>query len=174
MKHALLLLALSAFPAQAAAPCKDAPPLAEPWTSWRQSGNSTAGRLPDAAPRLTLGKPVTVTLPPATQVQFPVPPAKNGSKSYAGLFTLALKSPARVGIALSKSGWVDAVSGKQALSPVNHGHGPQCSGIRKIVWFDMAAGLTTIQIADAASSTLRIMAADASANQPRPRIDKLP
>jgi hypothetical protein len=50
---------------------------------------------------------------------------------------------------------------------VKHGHGPDCSGIRKIVWFDLPAGRHIIQIAGSQARTIKVMAADAQANQPR-------
>lgn len=161
----IALLAFIALPAHAQSnPC----PLPEPWTSWPQSGTAIAGASPAAAPRLILGKPVTATLRPMAQLQLAVPPGKATPKSYGGLFTLAIKVPARVGIALSDGAWVDAATGRTALKSVDHGYGPACSDIRKIVWFDLPKGLHLIQIASAAKPAIRIMAADAKANQPQP------
>lgn len=161
---ALLLLA-SAAPAFAQPDCTTSPVLEEPWASWPQSGDAIAGGTVDGAPRLILGKPVVATLRPAAQVQFPVPPGKSDAKSFGGLLTLSLKIPARVGIALSGPAWIDVVRGDAALKSVEHGHGPACSGIRKIVWFDLPAGLFTVQIANAPGGTVRVMAADAAAHQ---------
>ncbi|WP_084733071.1 hypothetical protein [Sphingobium chungbukense] len=174
MKRLLFLLAFCPIAAHAAsvpapASCAGAGPLAEPWTSWTQSGAATGGGTVSTAPRLILGKPVTASLRPGVQVQFAVPPGKTAPKSFAGLFTLALKDPARVGIALSEGAWVDVATGASALSSVDHGHGPDCSGIRKIVWFDLPPGLHTVQVAGSPKSVIRIMAADARANQPNPR-----
>ncbi|WP_150292383.1 hypothetical protein [Sphingobium estronivorans] len=170
MKRLLLLMALWPMAVQAApTPCADAPRLAEPWTSWTQNGAAVAGGTASTAPRLILGKPVTANLRPGAQVQFAVPPGKMVPKSYAGLFTLAVKDAARIGIALSESAWVDVATGSTALPSVDHGHGPDCSGIGKIVWFDLPSGLHTVQVAGAPRSTIRIMVADARANQPRVR-----
>ncbi|WP_375195428.1 hypothetical protein [Sphingobium sp.] len=168
MKRLLLLLALCPMSAHASPHhCASPTPLAEPWTSWTQSGSAIAGATVSTAPRLILGKPVTATLRPAVQVQYVLAPRKNAPKSRGGLFILAVKDAARIGIALSEAAWIDAAMGKTALPSVDHGHGPACSGIRKIVWFDLAPGLHTIQIASATQSTIRIMAADARANQPK-------
>jgi len=49
----------------------------------------------------------------------------------------------RYGVALDQRGWIDVVpgaSGGEALKSVVHGHGPQCSTIRKIVRFDLQPG----------------------------------
>lgn len=167
MRRLLLLPALCPMAAPAAPdPCANAPRLAEPWTSWSQSGHATAGGTLASAPRLILGKPVTATLRPGSQVQFVVPPGKNAPKSHAGLFTLTVKDQARIGIALSEGGWVDVATGTAAIPSIAHGHGEACSGIRKIVWFALPPGLHTVQIASAPGRTIRIMAADARANQP--------
>lgn len=146
-------------------PCDRAPRLAEPWTSWSQSGDAIAGGEADNAPRLILGKPVTATLRPGDYVHFPVKPAKGGATGHGGLFTLALKTPARIGIALSDGAWVDVVKGAASIASVEHGHGPACSNIRKIVWFTLSEGLHTVQLSNAPQATIRIMAVDAAANR---------
>lgn len=170
MKRLLLLLTLAPLAAHAAPdPCANTPVLAEPWTSWSQSGAAIAGGTASSAPRLVLGKPVNASLRPGAQVQFPVPPAKPQLKSYGGLFALSMKTPARIGIALSDGAWVDVINGTASFKSTGHAHGPSCSGIRKIVWFDLPQGLHAIQISGAAKPAIRIMAADALANQPRPQ-----
>lgn len=174
MRRIACLIALCLAPASVlAAPpaadiCKEAPPPPEPWASWGQSGHAIAGGEAASAPRLILGKPVLASLRPVSQVQFPAKPAKVQPKRYGGLFTLAVKEPARVGIALSGPAWVDVVTGSSASVAVDHGHGPECSGIRKIVWFDLGPGLHLVQIADAPTREIRVMAADARANRPLP------
>lgn len=157
----LLAVASPAMPA-----CAAPAPLAEPWTSWTQSGDAVAGTQAFGAPSLILGKPVAASLTPADHVQFAAPPAKGAKEGYGGLFTVALKQSARVGIALSGPAWIDIVQGATAVASVDHGHGPDCSGIRKIVWFDLPAGRHIVQIAGAPRGDIRIMAADAKANQP--------
>jgi hypothetical protein len=50
----------------------------------------------------------------------------------------------RYGVALDQRGWIDVVpgvSGGDALKSVVHGHGPQCSTVRKIVRFDLQPGV---------------------------------
>lgn len=160
---ALLLVAAPAPAAECATPA----PLAEPWTSWPQSGQARAGAQAHGAPALILGKPVIATLVPVAHVQFATPPGKGAKEGHGGLFTVSLKQGARVGIALDGPAWVDVVSGVEAVASVEHGHGPACSGIRKIVWFDLPAGRHLVQIAGSKASTVRVMAADAKANQPQ-------
>ncbi len=174
MKRIACLLALCVLPAPAAAAqpapdmCKDAPPSPEPWTSWMQSGTAIAGGVPHSAPRLILGKPVVATLRPTVQVQYAVQPEKQRPKSYGGLFTLAVKTPARIGIGLSGPAWVDIVMERQSVKSAGGDHGPECSAIGNIVWFDLPAGVHLIQIADSRTRELRVMAADLLANRPLP------
>lgn len=159
---ALLLVAAPVAATECATPAS----LAEPWTSWTQSGQGRAGAQAHGAPALILGKPVVATLSPAAHVQFATPPGKGAKDGHGGLFTLSLKQAARVGIALDGPAWVDVVTGTNAVASVEHGHGPACSGIRKIVWFDLPAGRHLVQIAGSKAATMRVMAADALANQP--------
>ena len=170
------LLALCASVPASAAPqgtdmCREAPLPPEPWTSWMQSGTAIAGGEAATAPRLILGKPTLATLRPVTQVQFAAPVPALVPKSHGGLFTLALKAPARVGIALSGAAWIDVVTDHINQPSVDHGHGPECSGIRKIVWFDLQPGAHVVQIANAPAREIRVMAADALANRARVSAD---
>jgi hypothetical protein len=156
-------LLITAATPQCAAP----PPLAEPWTSRTQIGQARAGALAQGAPSLILGKPLAAELTPADHVQFAATPGKGAKEGFGGLFSLSLKTAARVGVALSGPAWVDVVTGTSPVASVKHGHGPDCSGIRKIVWFDLPAGRHIIQIAGSQARTIKVMAADAQANQPR-------
>jgi len=165
-------LCVAPFAAQAASGrddlCKEAPPPPEPWTSWSQSGNAIAGGEAAFAPRLILGKPVVASLRPVSQVQFAAASAESQPKTHGGLFSLAVKEPARVGIALSDPAGVDMVTERSPVPSVGHGHGPECSGISKIVWFDLRPGVHLVQIFNASGREIRIMAADAQANRPAP------
>lgn len=55
----------------------------------------------------------------------------------------------RYGVALDQRGWIDVVpgvTGGEALKSVVHGHGPQCSTIRKIVRFDLQPGVYRVYL----------------------------
>jgi hypothetical protein len=138
----------------------------EPWKNWSQSSAATAGTQSPGAPALLLGNPVTAGLTPGDHVHFAAAPGKGGKDGYGGLFSLSLQQAARVGIALSDAAWVDVVTETQAAESNGHGHGPDCSGIRKIVWFDLPAGRHIVQIAGAKAQTIRVMATVAKAKQP--------
>ncbi|MET0250171.1 MAG: hypothetical protein ABW164_10645 [Sphingobium sp.] len=157
---------ISAVPAPQAAPCASPHDIPEPWTSWFQSGEMQAGTQTDGAPSLILGQPVLAFLTPVEHVYFPVSPGKDGGQGFGGIFTVATKVAARIGIALSNRAWVDILGDRGARASVDHGHGSACTDIRKIVWFDLPPGRHVVQVAGSREPALRIMAADARANQP--------
>ena len=62
----------------------------------------------------------------------------------AVMIEFKVETAGRYGIALDQRGWIDVlpgVTGGEALKSVAHGHGPECSTIRKIVRFDLKPGL---------------------------------
>jgi len=157
---------ISAVPAPVPGSCAAPQAIPEPWTSWRQSGEAQAGTQAEGAPSLILGQPVTAYLTSSEHVQFAAARGGDVAKGFGGIFTIATKVQARIGIALSDRAWVDVLDGRQARPSADHGHGSSCSDIRKIVWFDLPPGRHVVQVAGSNVPTLRIMAADARANQP--------
>jgi hypothetical protein len=163
MAAALLLFAAPAFAQSAAdegqASCPETPVVAAPWSGWARPGKVVAGSDAGAAPALVPGKALGAALHPAAHVAFAAAPARPPADgSHAGLFRLTLDAPARIGVALSAGAWVDVVTDKALVASAGHGHGPACSGIRKIVWFPLAAGTHIVQIANAAAAEIEIMA----------------
>lgn len=64
----------------------------------------------------------------------------------------------RYGIALDQGGWIDVngADGK-SLESVAHGHGPDCSTIRKIVRFDLKRGAYRITLTKLTKPQARLM-----------------
>jgi hypothetical protein len=94
--------------------------------------------VPGAA--LEPGKAVTAPAGDVAQLAGVPAGAKPGGAVVAR-FTVARAG--RYGVALDQPGWIDVVpgaSGGAALKSAAHGHGPQCSTIRKIVRFDLQPG----------------------------------
>ncbi len=118
----------------------------------------TAGTTIGAMPTLALGVPVRLQLSapeaviPVVAPQKPLDPAL-----FSGLATLTVARAGRVGIVLSHAAWVDVVSGGKSKVSVEHGHGPDCSGIRKIVWFDLQPGTHIVQILDSPAQEIKAM-----------------
>lgn len=63
----------------------------------------------------------------------------------------------RYRVALDQPGWIDLVKDGKALTSVAHGHGPDCSTIRKIVDFDLAAGRYTLKLTKLTKASAKLM-----------------
>lgn len=98
--------------------------------------------------RLFIGQAVRLTLLSTPEVRYPLRPEKpGGSGSYGGLVRIDVSEPGTYRVVLGSAAWIDLVGGGKAVISTAHGHGPDCSGIRKIVDFPLTAGRYTLQIA---------------------------
>jgi len=64
------------------------------------------------------------------------------------------------GVALDQGGWVDVLPGAEggtALASVRHGHGPECSTIRKIVRFRLEPGIYRLYVSGLAGARVKAM-----------------
>jgi hypothetical protein len=64
------------------------------------------------------------------------------------------------GVALDQPGWIDVVPGTpdgEPLASVAHGHGPDCSSIRKIVRFTLAPGSYRLALTGLAQPKAKVM-----------------
>lgn len=151
---ALALVAVANRPAEAqeaAAPACAAPvaPTGElaPWTapSQLQAARNEADR---SRARLPVGQAARLTLLQTPEVRYPLRPEKpGGSVSYGGLVQIDVREPGTYRLALDSAAWIDLVRGEQAVKSTAHGHGPPCTGIRKMVDFPLTPGSYTLQIA---------------------------
>ena len=124
-------------PTGALAPWADPVPLA--------AANSTArsGRA-----RLAIGQAARVALLQTPAVRYPLRPEKpGGSVSFGGLVRIDVREAGTYRVALDSAAWIDLVREGQAVSSSAHGHGPDCTGIRKMVDFPLTPGRYTLQIA---------------------------
>ncbi|WP_291055173.1 hypothetical protein [Hyphomonas sp.] len=98
--------------------------------------------------QLTIGQAARLTLLPTPEVRYAVPPERPADDaSFGGVFTLTVSAPGTYRVALGSRGWIDVVSAGSTITSTAHGHGPECTGIRKMVDFPLAPGTYTIQIA---------------------------
>jgi hypothetical protein len=103
-----------------------------------------------AGSALAVGSEATLDLKPAAQVGFKPAlerPAKDGT--FGGFFPLTIAKAGRYRIALSAGAWMDVISKGDRLKSADHAHGPACSGIAKIVAFDLDPGRYWLQLSDA-------------------------
>jgi hypothetical protein len=165
----LALLALTLLQAQPmpmtgpAAPCPAAPPTLAPelagWTSPTPlPAASTAQELGLAT--LPIGHAATATLKAADRVAFARPPEHApAAGTSAGLFAFTVTEAGRYRIALGAGAWVDLVRDGQALPSAGHGHGPDCTGIRKMVDFALQPGKYVLQVSGNPAPTIQLMVA---------------
>lgn len=128
----------------------DAEPLPAEMTGW-------ANRQPLAAAtdEASLGRAVAapgvafdLSLSATPAVRYVVRPAHpGGSVSHGGMVRFAVDSPGLYRVAIGSGAWLDVVADQASLDSVAHGHGPNCSGIRKMVDFQLKPGIYTLQIA---------------------------
>jgi hypothetical protein len=109
--------------------------------------------------QLPLGKAALVTLSPSDSVLLTPAPAKPApAGTFSGILWIDVARPATYRIALSGAAWLDVVGKTGVLASTAHAHGPECSGIRKMVDFTLAPGRYTINIAGSASPTITVLA----------------
>lgn len=125
---------------------------------WARMTDVTAGGNATGAPMLTIGVGARASLLPTPKVAYPLPPEKPGDPAGSGgLFAFAVPVAGRYRVALGSGAWIDVVRDGIAVTSAAHGHGPDCSGIRKMVDFDLRAGRYLLQIAGNAGPTLPLM-----------------
>lgn len=146
---ALLFLAAPASGTKAEM-CANSEPLPAALPAWRMPLPMRAvGAYREVSrARLTTGKAVELALLPTPKVAYFVRPEKpGGSSSYGGLVRFTVQQAGRWRVALGSGAWVDVVKDGAAMTSVAHGHGPRCSGVRKMVDYDLSAGTYLLQVA---------------------------
>ena len=106
---------------------------ATPFAAWTLPDGDRA-----AAPEI--GRPVTLSL-------------ENGAASR----WLRIDEAGRYGIAADGKVWIDIRANGAPLASVGHGHGPACSGNRKIVWFTLAAGAYELALSKTETASVRLL-----------------
>lgn len=115
-----------------------------------------AARAPVVAP----GQAAEVTLLPTPQVRYPLRPEKpGGSVSYGGLIGVNIAEAGTYRVALGSGAWIDLVKDGVAAKSVAHGHGPDCTGVRKMVDFPLLPGRYTLQLGANGTASIRVLVA---------------
>ena len=98
-----------------------------------------------------------VTLVPMARGDIPDLPA-NAKPGNAALMPFVVDKPGTYGIVIDQTAWIDVVpDGGAPLTSVKHGHGPDCSTIRKIVRFELKPGSYTIFLSGLGEANFRVM-----------------
>ncbi len=131
----------------------------EGWTARVPLAAATNVARLDAA-TLTAGKAVDANLARTPDVRYVTRPEKpGGSVSHGGLFAFDVAEAGTYRVALGAGAWIDVLDGRKAVVSTGHGHGPDCTGIRKMVDFPLQPGRYVLQIAGNGSPTLPVMVA---------------
>ena len=86
------------------------------------------------------------------------PERKPDVHKFGGMIPIEVKQAGRLIVALDAGAWIDLVRDGAAVKSVTHGHGPACSGIRKMVEFDVTQGRYQLQIVNAPAASIHAMA----------------
>lgn len=123
------------------------PPELANWTTRIPIAAAThPGRFGNAT--LTVGKAVDAALVHTPEVHYPVRPGKPGdSASYGGIFAFDIDRSDTYRVALGSGAWVDIVKDGKTIASIAHAHGPDCSGIHKMVDFTLKPGSYILEIA---------------------------
>jgi hypothetical protein len=103
---------------------------------------------------------VDLALAPTPGVTYALRPAHpGGSVSHGGMVNLTIADAGKYRIGIGSGAWIDLVRDGVSLDSVGHGHGPACSGIRKMVDFALTPGRYVLQIAGNGEATLPLIVA---------------
>ncbi|WP_232476227.1 homogentisate 1,2-dioxygenase [Flavisphingomonas formosensis] len=106
------------------------------------------------------GNAFTVALRSTGDVRYAIRPEKpGGSVSYGGMLRFTIAEAGTYRIALGSGAWVDVVRDGTSVQSTAHGHGPICTGIRKMVDFSLTPGRYILQIAANGAPSLALMLA---------------
>ncbi|MGI4878986.1 MAG: hypothetical protein ACRYG4_16030 [Janthinobacterium lividum] len=144
-----LPLAAQEMPMATPACPKGAEPIPPELSSWSHKTPLTAAT--DEASlgnaKLVPGTAIELTLAETPAVSYIARPSHpGGSVSHGGMLGVAIAIPGTYRVAIGSGAWVDLVKGKTSLESTGHGHGPNCSGIRKMVDFTLQPGSYVLQI----------------------------
>lgn len=152
----------SASSAKVPVACRATPPaLPAELSGWYRRVPLAAGQDAGAAARLTPGNAVEGTLSPTPEVRYAQRPEKpGGSVSFGGIYTFTVSAAGHYRVALGSAAWIDVIRAGDAttgLTSIAHGHGPDCSGIRKMVDFALEPGDYILQISANAEAKLPLL-----------------
>jgi hypothetical protein len=127
---------------------------------WQRPMPITTASEANRAPLLAVGQAADAALLPTPQLHYPASPEKPGGQdSFGGLIAVDIAQPGTYRVALGSSAWIDLVRDGKAVTSTAHGHGPPCSGVRKIVDFPLTPGRYTLALAANPGNQTRVLVA---------------
>jgi len=129
------------------------------WSSAQPVKAATSAESADAA-LLAPGKALDLALVPTPDVKYAVRPEHpGGSVSSGGLTAVRIDHAGTYRVGIDSGAWLDVVADGKSLESVGHGHGPACTGIRKMVDFRLEPGRYLLQIAGNGTPKIRVILA---------------
>ena len=159
----LLLLAAAPVAGQTPAPACSTPGALPPelagWASPRPLTAATTGKELGLA-TLPLGAAVRTSLAPTPRVAFVVTPEHQpAADTRSGLFVITVIESGTYRIALGAPAWIDVLADGKPVASIAHGHGPACTGVRKLVDFSLRPGRYVLQVSGTTEAALTLMVA---------------
>lgn len=156
-------LPAAAFAAPAAPSCPSAPVLPPELADWaRDAASKTIYAYGDdlGADWSPLGAARTaLPLHKFESLRYGIAPERKPDvHKFGGMIPIEVKKAGRLVVALDAGAWIDLVRDGAAVKSFTHGHGPACSGIRKMVEFDVRQGRYQLQIVNAPTASIHAMA----------------
>jgi len=156
---ALAAVAAEAPPTQAACPATSVGLPAE-LASWSTPQPLAAAKSADATSgaTLTLGQAADLALSPTPDMRYAIRPSRpGGSVSHGGMAQFTVAKAGTYRVVIDGAAWLDVIADAKSLESVSHGHGPDCSGIRKMVDFKLVPGRYLLQIAGNGAPKVRVL-----------------
>jgi hypothetical protein len=155
-------LLLAAVPAQAQDPAVDPAcanvraALPTDLAGWSEQAPVAAGTEAGGGATIRPGQAVRASLHPARHLKLSPPPKTIGPNG--GTLTLVIAAPGTYRIALGERTWIDLIRDGKVVQSSTHGHGPKCTGIRKMVEFVLSAGNYTVQLSGSEAESIALLA----------------
>lgn len=116
----------------------------------------SSNELSDAS--LELDHASLIGLLPTPKIQYVARPVnEGGTVSYGGMFRITLKESGLYRVVLANASWIEMIKGDKGAQSVAHSHGPENSGIRKMVDYNLEAGIYTLQLSAGADTTSAVL-----------------
>lgn len=103
------------------------------------------------------GQAVRASLHPAQHLKLVPAPKMIGPNG--GTLTLVVATPGTYRLALGSRTWIDIIRDGKVMPTSTHGHGPKCSGIRKMVDYVLSPGNYTVQLSASEADSVAVLAA---------------
>lgn len=135
-----------------------AEPVPPALSAWGAGATIHASSNRASAPALSPGTTAELSLHPSDHIELIAPPQRTSAgSSNAGYAAVEITKPGIYRVALSDRAWIEVLKDGKPIASTAHGHGPRCSGMRKIVDFELAGGRHLLQISGNPTATIRVM-----------------